>query len=229
MGKCDELWIGAAGTLPVSSVWRNAEEDDIALLHCWFSLNPQLDSGQLRIASYSAGGEWPEAKHHQSVTTFCRQLTSRGALSLIYLHRLPSPDCKTPLLPELLYNAGHFNEVLGLKMDDSGLTWSHLQLAGAMVTAEQDCLLIVDALSRFSSSSDTFANRVDYLLFTHPGKILTTGGWRWIRQPSADHPASETLDEWLTDKPRAAALTLRLPGEPGQQDSIFSQHYVAAA
>ncbi|MFP1739967.1 hypothetical protein [Lonsdalea quercina] len=212
MRDVSRFWIGQAGLVRLNVSWRTANDFDLAGLSCWHALHPEdIESQSLRIATCPYACENIHIAHHPTVVETIRDQRQHETDSLLYLHTGLAKECKTALLPNFIWQTGHYSEVLGLSVDQPMPGWSELQLAAAMAQEYGGCWLVLDAITRFTPRPKQALSHVLYLHFTSEAATRDAGGWRWdiAAQPEADR---RSLTDWLT-QPAAGDVLLDAVGE----------------
>ena len=197
MSDAPLLSIRAAGLLSLEVEWRPANDFDLAGLRCWHALHPEAREQPLFMATFPTMRHDPQSSHHPQAVQRLQHLgaASDAGCALLYLHTGLATDCKSALLPNLVWQSGPFSEVLGMKIHHDAIGWAELELAATMAQQNGSCLLVLDSLPRFTTHPERETCQLAYLQIA-ASAAGGAGGWFWHAVP-ASGTAPQSLTAWL--------------------------------
>lgn len=199
------LSIRAAGMLPLDVEWRPANDFDLAGLRCWHALHPGTREQPLFMATFPDMSHDPQSSHHPQAVQQLQRLATGADCALLYLHTGLATDCKSALLPGLVWQSGPFSEVLGMRLHQDMISWTELELAATLAQQSGSCLLVLDSLPRFTTRPQAEICQLAYLHIV-ASAAEGAGGWCWHAvTPSGAAPQS--LTAWLS-APGEGEITL---------------------
>lgn len=199
------FWIGQAGLLRPTLLWRTANDFDLAGLSCWHALHPNVEEQAIRIATCPYAFDNVHIPHHPAVVEAIQNLKKDETDALLYLHTDLAKECKSAMLPSFIWQTGYYRDVLGLSVDQTMPGWSDMQLAAAMAQEHGGCWLILDAITRFTPHPEQAQSHLLYLHFTSEAAVHDAGGWCWdiAAQPEEER---QSLTDWLASPSEGGVL-----------------------
>ncbi|MEZ8273204.1 hypothetical protein AB6C54_18470 [Vibrio splendidus] len=137
----NSLWLHALSIDIIAPSVIPLSPNEHQLVVPWKQVNPSVASAGL-------------FKYHQTNTfnvpeNINRFITESRNLMIMYVHRYPKLDCKTPFLPSITHNIHADTHCIGLRHVKDELNASHLDLAACFIEQGHDVLVIFDHVKSF--------------------------------------------------------------------------------